>query len=34
MAYGAVAADPASLEIAVCFSMEADTAWNVTDQGQ
>jgi hypothetical protein len=30
-AIGPVAADLASLEIAVCFSMEADSAWNVKD---
>jgi hypothetical protein len=29
---GALAADLASLEIAICFSMEADTPWNVKDQ--
>lgn len=29
---GALAADLASLEIAICFSMEADTAWDVNDQ--
>jgi Ternary complex associated domain 9 len=31
---GALAADLASLEIAICFSMEADTSWNVKDQSR
>lgn len=30
---GALAADLASLEIAICFSMEADTAWEIEKQG-
>lgn len=30
---GALAADLASLEVAICFSMEADTTWNPAGQG-